>query len=152
MKRWHNGPGQTDPIKMLTGKSADKFSLAPAAVWATCDWHKNCLYSLSQTHRLWLIRALPRSLLQFNFVGKLLGPRGNSLKRLQEDTLTKMSILGKGSMRDKEKVTLHYVISLSSLLSLLLSLFSLPHHFILFCRSKSFSLFELKVGRTSLKS
>ncbi|XP_023262750.1 KH domain-containing, RNA-binding, signal transduction-associated protein 3 [Seriola lalandi dorsalis] len=40
---------------------------------------------------------------KFNFVGKLLGPRGNSLKRLQEDTLTKMSILGKGSMRDKEK-------------------------------------------------
>ncbi|KAJ8334234.1 hypothetical protein SKAU_G00398730 [Synaphobranchus kaupii] len=40
---------------------------------------------------------------KFNFVGKLLGPRGNSLKRLQEDTLTKMSILGKGSMRDKDK-------------------------------------------------
>nr|XP_061838332.1 KH domain-containing, RNA-binding, signal transduction-associated protein 3-like [Nerophis lumbriciformis]XP_061838333.1 KH domain-containing, RNA-binding, signal transduction-associated protein 3-like [Nerophis lumbriciformis] len=40
---------------------------------------------------------------KFNFVGKLLGPRGNSLKRVQEDTLTKMSILGKGSMRDKEK-------------------------------------------------
>uniref|UniRef100_A0A8C9PXR7 KH RNA binding domain containing, signal transduction associated 3 n=1 Tax=Spermophilus dauricus TaxID=99837 RepID=A0A8C9PXR7_SPEDA len=39
----------------------------------------------------------------FNFVGKLLGPRGNSLKRLQEETLTKMSILGKGSMRDKSK-------------------------------------------------
>ncbi|KAJ6661543.1 hypothetical protein lerEdw1_014453 [Lerista edwardsae] len=39
----------------------------------------------------------------FNFVGKLLGPRGNSLKRLQEETLTKMSILGKGSMRDKAK-------------------------------------------------
>lgn len=47
------------------------------------------------------------SVLQFNFVGKLLGPRGNSLKRLQEDTLTKMSILGKGSMRDKEKVKPH---------------------------------------------
>ncbi|MGH0131886.1 UNVERIFIED_CONTAM: hypothetical protein FKN15_076756, partial [Acipenser sinensis] len=41
--------------------------------------------------------------LQFNFVGKLLGPRGNSLKRLQEETLTKMSILGKGSMKEKEK-------------------------------------------------
>ncbi|KAM3842474.1 KH domain-containing, RNA-binding, signal transduction-associated protein 3-like [Diretmus argenteus] len=40
---------------------------------------------------------------KFNFVGKLLGPRGNSLKRLQEDTLTEMSILGKGSMRNKEK-------------------------------------------------
>lgn len=37
-------------------------------------------------------------------MGKLLGPRGNSLKRLQEETLTKMSILGKGSMRDKAKV------------------------------------------------
>uniref|UniRef100_UPI00398F8B04 KH domain-containing, RNA-binding, signal transduction-associated protein 1-like isoform X2 n=1 Tax=Pristiophorus japonicus TaxID=55135 RepID=UPI00398F8B04 len=40
---------------------------------------------------------------KFNFVGKLLGPRGNSLKRLQEETGTKMSILGKGSMRDKAK-------------------------------------------------
>lgn len=47
--------------------------------------------------------------LQFNFVGKLLGPRGNSLKRLQEETLTKMSILGKGSMRDKTKVRPVYV-------------------------------------------
>lgn len=42
--------------------------------------------------------------LQFNFVGKLLGPRGNSMKRLQEETGVKMSILGKGSMRDKDKV------------------------------------------------
>lgn len=41
---------------------------------------------------------------QFNFVGKLLGPRGNSMKRLQEETGVKMSILGKGSMRDKGKV------------------------------------------------
>ncbi|XP_063237888.1 KH domain-containing, RNA-binding, signal transduction-associated protein 1-like [Bacillus rossius redtenbacheri] len=40
---------------------------------------------------------------KFNFVGKLLGPKGNSLKRLQEDTMTKMAILGRGSMRDKHK-------------------------------------------------
>ena len=40
---------------------------------------------------------------QFNFVGKLLGPKGNSLKRLQEETLTKMAVLGKGSMRDKAR-------------------------------------------------
>ncbi|XP_037076800.1 KH domain-containing, RNA-binding, signal transduction-associated protein 3-like, partial [Pollicipes pollicipes] len=39
----------------------------------------------------------------FNFVGKLLGPKGNSLKRLQEETLTRMAILGRGSMRDKVK-------------------------------------------------
>lgn len=73
-----------------------------------------------------LIDRRSRSLLQFNFVGKLLGPRGNSLKRLQEDTLTKMSILGKGSMRDKEKVTHRSVISFFSLLSVLLSLFFPP--------------------------
>ena len=42
---------------------------------------------------------------QFNFVGKLLGPKGNSLKRLQEETLTKMAILGRGSMRDKHKAS-----------------------------------------------
>ena len=42
---------------------------------------------------------------QFNFVGKLLGPRGNTFKRLQASTGTKMSILGKGSMREKEKVS-----------------------------------------------
>lgn len=47
---------------------------------------------------------LPPPVLQFNFVGKLLGPRGNSMKRLQEETGAKMSILGKGSMRDKDKV------------------------------------------------
>ncbi|XP_037792417.1 KH domain-containing, RNA-binding, signal transduction-associated protein 2-like, partial [Penaeus monodon] len=40
---------------------------------------------------------------QFNFVGKLLGPKGNSMKRLQEETMTKMAVLGRGSMRDKQK-------------------------------------------------
>ncbi|CAH1394054.1 unnamed protein product [Nezara viridula] len=40
---------------------------------------------------------------KFNFVGKLLGPKGNSLKRLQEETMTKMAILGRGSMRDRHK-------------------------------------------------
>ena len=44
-----------------------------------------------------------RTLSQFNFVGKLLGPKGNSLKRLQEETITKMAILGRGSFRDKAK-------------------------------------------------
>ena len=41
---------------------------------------------------------------QFNFVGKLLGPRGSSLKQLQEDTMTKMAVLGRGSMRNKQQV------------------------------------------------
>ena len=40
---------------------------------------------------------------QFNFVGKLLGPRGRSLQRLQSLTKTRMAILGRGSMKDKRK-------------------------------------------------
>lgn len=42
--------------------------------------------------------------LQVNFVGKLLGPQGSTIKRLQEETGAKISVLGKGSMRDKNKV------------------------------------------------
>lgn len=37
---------------------------------------------------------------KFNFVGKLLGPRGSSLKQLQSSSMTKMAILGRGSMRN----------------------------------------------------
>lgn len=40
---------------------------------------------------------------RFNFVGKLLGPKGNTLKRLQEDTMCRMAILGRGSMKDRKK-------------------------------------------------
>lgn len=40
---------------------------------------------------------------KFNFVGKLLGPKGNSMRRLQEETMSKMAILGRGSMKDKKR-------------------------------------------------
>lgn len=36
-------------------------------------------------------------------MGKLLGPKGNSMKRLQEETMCKMAVLGKGSMKDRQK-------------------------------------------------
>lgn len=39
--------------------------------------------------------------MQVNFVGKLLGPKGNTMKQLQEETMCKMAILGRGSMRDR---------------------------------------------------
>uniref|UniRef100_A0A3P9K140 KH domain-containing, RNA-binding, signal transduction-associated protein 1 n=1 Tax=Oryzias latipes TaxID=8090 RepID=A0A3P9K140_ORYLA len=45
------------------------------------------------------IKQYPR----VNFVGKLLGPQGSTIKRLQEETGAKISVLGKGSMRDKNK-------------------------------------------------
>ncbi|XP_041971803.1 glycine-rich protein GRP33-like [Aricia agestis] len=38
-----------------------------------------------------------------NFIGKLLGPKGNTMKQLQEETMCKMAILGRGSMRDRQK-------------------------------------------------
>lgn len=47
--------------------------------------------------------------IQVNFVGKLLGPQGSTIKRLQEETGAKISVLGKGSMRDKNKVCITIV-------------------------------------------
>lgn len=87
--QWHLSPntylGFSNVCALLTYVwSADKPSDPP-------------LFSLSLSSSFCLVS-------QFNFVGKLLGPRGNSMKRLQEETGVKMSILGKGSMRDKEKV------------------------------------------------
>ncbi|CAH2049793.1 unnamed protein product, partial [Thlaspi arvense] len=39
----------------------------------------------------------------FNFVGRLLGPRGNSLKRVEASTGCRVFIRGKGSIRDLDK-------------------------------------------------
>jgi len=39
----------------------------------------------------------------YNFMGKLLGPKGSTLKALVLSTKTKISILGKGSSKDKSK-------------------------------------------------
>ncbi|KAK9755376.1 hypothetical protein RND81_01G020700 [Saponaria officinalis] len=39
----------------------------------------------------------------FNFVGRLLGPRGNSLKRVEASTGCRVYIRGKGSIKDLEK-------------------------------------------------
>lgn len=45
-----------------------------------------------------------------NFVGRLLGPRGNSLKRVEATTGCRVYIRGKGSIKDLDKV-LHYHVS-----------------------------------------
>ncbi|KAL0375486.1 UNVERIFIED_CONTAM: KH domain-containing protein [Sesamum radiatum] len=39
----------------------------------------------------------------FNFVGRLLGPRGNSLKRVEATTGCRVYIRGKGSIKDPDK-------------------------------------------------
>ncbi|XP_036341098.1 KH domain-containing, RNA-binding, signal transduction-associated protein 3-like [Rhagoletis pomonella] len=40
---------------------------------------------------------------KFNFTGKILGPKGNSLRRLQEETQCKIVIKGRNSIRDRAK-------------------------------------------------
>lgn len=49
------------------------------------------------------IRIPVKEFPKVNFSGKLLGPKGSTLKQLQQETGCKLSILGKGSMRDKVK-------------------------------------------------
>lgn len=40
---------------------------------------------------------------EYNFVGRLLGPRGMTAKQLEQETGCKVMIRGRGSMRDKKK-------------------------------------------------
>lgn len=42
--------------------------------------------------------------MQYNFVGRLLGPRGNSLKRVEASTDCRILIRGRGSIKDPAKV------------------------------------------------
>jgi hypothetical protein len=49
------------------------------------------------------VRVPVKEFPKFNFVGKILGPKGNSLKRIQEETGTRIAVFGRGSMRDKHK-------------------------------------------------
>ena len=53
------------------------------------------------------LNSLPPLLLpsQYNFVGRLLGPRGLTAKQLEQETKCKIMVRGKGSMRDKKKVS-----------------------------------------------
>ncbi|XP_027542656.1 protein quaking isoform X6 [Neopelma chrysocephalum] len=41
----------------------------------------------------------------FNFVGRILGPRGLTAKQLEAETGCKIMVRGKGSMRDKKKIS-----------------------------------------------
>ena len=53
-----------------------------------------------QTEKIYVPLAEQR---KYNLVGRLLGPKGLTLKRIQAETQTKMSILGRSSMKDKQK-------------------------------------------------
>ena len=54
---------------------------------------------------VFILTTIYSSLFQFNFVGRILGPRGMTAKQLEQDTGCKIMVRGKGSMRDKKKVS-----------------------------------------------
>uniref|UniRef100_A0A8C3I6Z4 QKI, KH domain containing RNA binding n=1 Tax=Chrysemys picta bellii TaxID=8478 RepID=A0A8C3I6Z4_CHRPI len=50
-----------------------------------------------------VLHSCPESRGWFNFVGRILGPRGLTAKQLEAETGCKIMVRGKGSMRDKKK-------------------------------------------------
>jgi len=44
---------------------------------------------------------------EYNFVGRILGPRGLTAKQLEQETKCKIMVRGKGSMRDRKKEEMH---------------------------------------------
>lgn len=48
--------------------------------------------------------------MQYNFVGRILGPRGNSLKRVEAITECRVYIRGQGSVKDSIKVLVPFIL------------------------------------------
>lgn len=61
-------------------------------------------YVIALVHAVLLLLVTFKLLLQYNFVGRLLGPRGNSLKRVEGSTECRVLIRGRGSIKDPAKV------------------------------------------------
>merc|ERR1711976_453130 len=56
--------------------------------------------TIVKTHKVWVpVKENP----EYNFVGRILGPRGLTAKQLEQETQCKIMVRGKGSMRDKKK-------------------------------------------------
>ncbi|KAK7387312.1 hypothetical protein VNO78_28024 [Psophocarpus tetragonolobus] len=68
------------------------------------DWQTSPVVPSSPTVKKILRLDIPKdSYPNFNFVGRLLGPRGNSLKRVEATTGCRVFIRGKGSIKDLDK-------------------------------------------------
>ncbi|XP_044472622.1 KH domain-containing protein At3g08620-like isoform X1 [Mangifera indica] len=73
----------------------------------TMDWQGASASPSSYTVKRILRLEIPVDTYpNFNFVGRLLGPRGNSLKRVEASTGCRVYIRGKGSIKDPDKVSL----------------------------------------------
>ncbi|XP_047158030.1 KH domain-containing protein SPIN1-like isoform X2 [Vigna umbellata] len=68
------------------------------------DWQTSSVVPSSPIVKKILRLDIPKdSYPNFNFVGRLLGPRGNSLKRVEATTGCRVFIRGKGSIKDLDK-------------------------------------------------
>ena len=65
--------------------------------------YSNCPLPLYIVHQRPYDYPPPSPLPQYNLVGRLLGPKGMTLKKMQAETTSRMSILGRGSMRQKSE-------------------------------------------------
>ncbi|XP_010529949.1 PREDICTED: LOW QUALITY PROTEIN: KH domain-containing protein At2g38610-like [Tarenaya hassleriana] len=83
------------------GLSQERLSGTPGM---TMDWQGAPASPSSYTVKRIVRLEIPvDSYPNFNFVGRLLGPRGNSLKRVEATTGCRVYIRGKGSIKDPEK-------------------------------------------------
>lgn len=103
-----------DDIKKEKARLGDDFPLTSMLIDQAIDRvHTNCRVP-TKDHHCDVSKPVPMKLTQrvyvpvkdfptFNFTGKILGPRGNTLRRLQQKTLCKICIKGRNSMRDSSK-------------------------------------------------
>lgn len=93
--RWNGNaswsPHQQERLSVPQGLPMDHWNSAPASP------------SSFMTKRILRLDIPVNNFPNFNFVGRLLGPRGNSLKRVEASTGCRVFIRGQGSIKDPEK-------------------------------------------------
>lgn len=84
-----------------SGLQTERMSMSQVA---SMGWHGTPTSSISPLVKKVLRLDVPVDKFpHFNFVGRLLGPRGNSLKRIEATTDCRVYIRGRGSVKDSAK-------------------------------------------------
>ncbi len=83
-----------------------KFKCDPLSDFISIVCIHNILFSIKDALSFWMLSNLPLYVLffQYNFVGRILGPRGLTAKQLEAETGCKIMVRGRSSMRDRKKV------------------------------------------------
>ncbi|MCH92811.1 KH domain-containing protein, partial [Trifolium medium] len=93
-----------DTTQNFTGRNSLSHEGLSGVQGLNVDWQRASAVSNSHIVKKMLRLDIPHdSHPNFNFVGRLLGPRGNSLKRVEATTGCRVFIRGKGSIKDFDK-------------------------------------------------